>query len=122
MKINLKSIVKNYFIATSVLFHLLASIALFWIVPIFINAQHFAADWKKISAKAETGKILDICNLERNGFFYQGYSIDYHGKSIYLMGNSRNDYKIGEEVKVIVSDHPSGLRKTLIVMLEKIKS
>ena len=48
---------------------------------------------------------------------YKGYYTNYNGQNLYVMGTGMDQYKIGDEVKVIVDEHPYGPLKTLTVTI-----
>jgi hypothetical protein len=112
-------LIKGYLIITSIIGHLLVVISLFWLIPLYTNAISVGKSVTESMKKASHGKIEDLCEIEQNGKKYIGYKISYNDKPLYVMGIGPDEHKIGDTVKVLISDHPYGPLKTLIITLSK---
>ncbi len=108
---------KNYLMVTSIIFHLVLLLSLFWIVPFYSRAIEEGANWAEASQNSEVGTVNDVALLEREGVRYVGYAIETGGSTLYLSGTTDDIYRIGDEVDLLISKHPYEPLDTLMVSI-----
>jgi hypothetical protein len=113
----MKKAIKYYLIGTSIFFHAIILISLFWIIPFFNNASTAGKSWAESAMNPDKGIIEDVSTLEQDGLKYQGYKINYNDRTLYTMGTGNDEFEIGQTVNVMVNAHPYGPLKTLMVTI-----
>jgi hypothetical protein len=68
---------------------------------------------------SESGVVKDVSEIVRDDLKYKGYCINYNDQNLYVMGSSMDGIEKGDEVDVMVSEHPYGPIKTLMVTITK---
>jgi hypothetical protein len=109
---------KKYLIVTSIIFHVLILLSLFWLIPFFSNSIESGREWASASENSEIAIVEDVSVVNRDGVFHIGYEINLNGEVIYLSGSADKKYKIGDEVDVQITEHPYKPLNTLMVTIQ----
>ena len=88
--------IRNYLIVSSVIFHILILLSLFWIIPFFNHAAEMGVENIENFQSPEIGMIEDVSTITREGVAYNGYKIDLAGVALYVAGTGDATYRIGD--------------------------
>jgi hypothetical protein len=107
----------GYLAVTSVILHL---VFLVWFIPAMrdgwqLSQEFIAAQQGKAAHKAT---VKDVSTLKDGEYTYTGYALDYQGQTLYAAG-AHEQFKVGDQVAVVIQRHPYGPLKTMIVMVLK---
>jgi hypothetical protein len=110
---------KKYLMVSSVILHLVILISLFWIIPFYTQAMKAGKTWAESINTSESGVVKDVSEIVRDDLKYRGYCINYNDQNLYVMGSSMDGIEKGDEVNVMVNEHPYSPIKTLMVTITK---
>jgi hypothetical protein len=108
---------KKYLIFTSVVFHIVIIISLFWIVPFFYSSIQSGKEWASASENSEIGIVENVSVIKRDNVINIGYHISLNGNAIYLSGSSDKKYKVGDKLDIHISEHPYPPLDTLMITI-----
>lgn len=108
---------KKYLIATSIVFHIVIIISMFWVVPFFYNSIQSGKEWTSARENSEIGIVENVSVIKRDGVVHIGYQISLNGKLIYLSGASDRKYKVGDNLDIHISEHPYQPLNSLMVTI-----
>ncbi len=118
----LKKAIVIYLVVSSVILHgLVAYATIVFVLPAIQTGREWADEAMRSSSgqAVETGVVKDISKLSEGEYSYVGYAVDYEGQTIYVMGATQEDIKIGDEVEVSIGKHPYGPLKALLIVVKK---
>ena len=110
-----------YLVVSSVILHGVVAYAIVKFGPPMKAGYAMAKEFARASAgqPANVGVVKDISTLTESDHSYVGYAIDYKGQTLYVMGGAAGGVQIGDQVAVMVSKHPYGPLKNLMVIVAK---
>lgn len=106
---------KKYLIVSSVIFHIIFLVSLYWVVPFFSRTAEMASRNVDSFQNPEVGTIESVSTLNRKGIPYNGYKIGLDGQSLYVTGNGDETYRVGDEVDLSITEHPYEPLNTLMI-------
>ena len=109
--------IKNYLVVSSVIFHLLILLSLFWVIPFLSRVSDISGDNVASYLSPEVGTVKDVTSIERDGVRYNGYKLELDGKDLYVSGSGDKLYRVGDDVDLSISEHPYGPLNTLMVSI-----
>ena len=109
--------IKNYLVVSSVIFHALILLSLFWIVPFFSRSVEMGTDQVDKLHNPEVGKVEDVSTLLRDGVPYNGYRININDKILYVTGSGDKKFRVGDEVDLSITEHPYKPLNTLMISI-----
>ncbi len=112
--------VKIYLMASSIVLHIVLIVFLFWAEPFFSNASKSAKELaQSLQSPGEKGIVADVSEIIRGEYRYKGYLIKYNGQDLYVMGTGRDNIEKGDQVNVLIQEHPYTPTKSLMVVVTK---
>jgi membrane protein implicated in regulation of membrane protease activity len=112
--------VKIYLMASSVVLHIVLIVFLFWAAPFYSNASKAANELaQNMQSSGEKGIVTDVSEIIRGEYRYKGYLIKYNGQDLFVSGTGRDTIEKGDQVNVLIQEHPYAPTKSLMVIVTK---
>lgn len=111
---------KMYLMASSIVLHIVLIVFLFWAAPFLSHASKAAKELtQSIQSPSEKGIVADVSEIIRGEYRYKGYLIKYNGQDLYVMGTGKDKIEKGDQVNVLIQEHPYAPTKSLMVVVTK---
>jgi membrane protein implicated in regulation of membrane protease activity len=112
--------VKMYLMVSSIVLHIVLIALLFWAGPFFSNALNSAKELaQSLQSPSEKGIVANVSEIIRGEYRYKGYLIKYNGQDLYVMGTGKDNIEKGDQVNVLIQEHPYAPTKSLMVVVTK---
>jgi membrane protein implicated in regulation of membrane protease activity len=112
--------VKMYLMASSIVLHVALIALLLWAAPFISKASKVGKQWAQSSqSTGEKGIVADVSEIIRGEYRYKGYLVKYNDQDLYVMGTSKDNIEKGDQVNVMIQEHPYAPTKSLMVVLTK---
>lgn len=111
---------KTYLMASSVVLHIVLIVGIIWAVPFFSRAAKTGKQIAQtIQNPQDKGVVADVSEIVRGEYRYKGYLVKFHDKDLYVMGTGKDNIEKGDQVNVMIQEHPYAPTKSLMVVLTK---
>jgi len=112
--------VKMYLMASSIVLHIALIVFVLWASPFYSNASKAGKQWaQSIQNPGEKGIVADVSEIIRGEYRYKGYLVKYSGQDLYVMGTGKDNIEKGDQVNVMIQEHPYAPTKSLMVVVTK---
>ncbi len=112
--------VKIYLMASSIVLHIVLIVFLFWAAPFYSNASKAANELaQSIQSPGEKGIVTGVSEIIRGEYRYKGYLVKYNGQDLYVTGTGKDTIEKGDQVNVLIQEHPYAPTRSLMVIVTK---
>lgn len=109
---------KIYLMITSVVLHIALIVFIIWAMPVFTGKA--GGQWEQnVQTKGDLGVVADVSEIVRGENRYRGYLVKSNGKDLYLAGDPGSNLEKGDQVRVMLQEHPYAPSKSLMVFIRK---
>lgn len=111
-----KKLIVRYLAGSSVILHILLALFAYQYVKVMQSI-----DTARVHSVDGTNRatVKDVCVFQEGDYTYNGYLIDYKGKTLYISGSASQHTKIGDEVCVYIYKNPNSPVKDLTITVIK---